>query len=104
MADNKIRVYQNNNKTVICTVSGLDITGYTPYLTAKKNNAAGPYANYGGAGGGGGGGTVIVYYRSTTGSGIGTLQADGGAAGSNSGGGGTAASAGSSGLTMSCQI
>lgn len=40
MADNKIRVYQNNNKTVICTVSGLDITGYTPYLTAKKNNAA----------------------------------------------------------------
>ena len=40
MADNKIRVYQNNNKTVICTVSNLDITGYTPYLTAKKNNAA----------------------------------------------------------------
>jgi len=71
---------------------------------AGGDAVTGPYANYGGAGGGGGGGTVIVYYRSTTGSGIGTLQADGGAAGSNSGGGGTAASAGSSGLTMSCQI
>lgn len=64
----------------------------------------GPYGNYGGAGGGGGGGTVIVYYRSTTGSGVGTLEANGGAAGSNSGGSGIPATAGTSGLTMSCQI
>jgi len=36
MADNKIRVYQNNNKTVICTVSGLDITGYTPPTSSRN--------------------------------------------------------------------
>lgn len=64
----------------------------------------GPYNNYGGAGGGGGGGTVIVYYRQTTGSGVGTLSAAGGAAGSNNGGSGIGANAGTTGLTMSCQI
>jgi len=64
----------------------------------------GPYNNFGGAGGGGGGGTVIVYYRFTIGSGVGTLQANGGAAGSNNGGYGSPAVAGTSGLTMSCQI
>lgn len=37
MANNKIEVYQNNDKDITCTVSGLSITGYTPYLTIKRN-------------------------------------------------------------------
>lgn len=34
---NLIEIYQNNTKTITCIVSGIDITGYTPYLTVKKN-------------------------------------------------------------------
>lgn len=36
MGANKIEIYQNNNKTINCVVSGLAITGYTPYLSVKK--------------------------------------------------------------------
>lgn len=39
MADNRIEVYQNNTKTINCTVSGLSLTGYTPNLTVKKNKS-----------------------------------------------------------------
>ena len=34
---NKIEVYQNNTKSITCTVSGFDVTGYTPYFTVKRN-------------------------------------------------------------------
>jgi len=34
---NNIEVYQNNSKTISCVVSGLSLTGYTPYLTVKKS-------------------------------------------------------------------
>ena len=37
---NKIEIYQNNNKTISCVVSGLDVTGYTPYFTAKENTTS----------------------------------------------------------------
>jgi len=33
---NTIEIFQNNTKTINCIVSGLAITGYTPYLTVKK--------------------------------------------------------------------
>jgi len=33
---NKIEVYQKNNKTITCTVTGLDITGYAAYLSVKS--------------------------------------------------------------------
>ena len=38
MANNLIEIYQQNSTTITCDVSGLaDLTGYTPYLTAKTN-------------------------------------------------------------------
>jgi hypothetical protein len=37
MGINKIEAYQNNTKPFWVTVSGLDVTGYTPYFTAKKS-------------------------------------------------------------------
>ena len=36
MADNRIEIYQKNCNTITLTVSGFDITGYTPYFTVKK--------------------------------------------------------------------
>src|SRR5574343_205507 len=35
---NKIEIYQRNTKTLTCLVSGLSITGYTPYLTVKRTS------------------------------------------------------------------
>lgn len=37
MTTNKIEIYQNNTKTINCIVTGLSLTGYTPYLTVKKS-------------------------------------------------------------------
>lgn len=34
--NNKIEVYPQNTKTIICSVTGMSMTGYTPYLTIKK--------------------------------------------------------------------
>ena len=39
MGINKIEVYQNNTKSFWVTVSGMDVTGYTPYFTAKRSIA-----------------------------------------------------------------
>ena len=39
MGINKIEVYQNNTKPFWVTVSELDVTGYTPYFTAKRSIA-----------------------------------------------------------------
>ena len=39
MGINNIEVYQNNTKSFWVTVSGLDVTGYTPYFTAKRSIA-----------------------------------------------------------------
>lgn len=39
MGINKIEVYQNNTKPFWVNVSGIDVSGYTPYFTAKKNIA-----------------------------------------------------------------
>lgn len=39
---NKIEIYQNNTKIINCAISGLNITGYTPYLTVKKNTSSSP--------------------------------------------------------------
>lgn len=36
---NRIEVYQNNTKNIACVVIGIaDVSGYTPYLTVKKND------------------------------------------------------------------
>jgi hypothetical protein len=32
-----IKIYYRNTDTITYTVSGFDVTGYTPYLTVKKN-------------------------------------------------------------------
>jgi len=37
MANNRLEVFQHNTKSFRVTVSGLDVTGYTPYFTAKRN-------------------------------------------------------------------
>jgi len=39
MGINKVEVYQNNTKPFWVTVSELDVTGYTPYFTAKRSIA-----------------------------------------------------------------
>jgi len=39
MGINKIEAYQNNTKSFWVTVSGLDVTGYNSYFTAKRNIA-----------------------------------------------------------------
>lgn len=36
---NLIEVYQNNTKTISCVISGLSLTGYTPYLTVKSSSS-----------------------------------------------------------------
>jgi len=35
-SSNSIEVYQNNTKSLTCIVYGLDVTGFTPYLTVKN--------------------------------------------------------------------
>ncbi len=32
----RIEIYPQNNKIVNCVISGIDATGFTPYLTVKK--------------------------------------------------------------------
>lgn len=34
---NKIEIFQNNTITVTCNVSGVNVTGFTPIFTVKKN-------------------------------------------------------------------
>jgi hypothetical protein len=34
---NKIEIYQNNTLTISCNVLGVNVTGFTPIFTVKKN-------------------------------------------------------------------
>jgi hypothetical protein len=34
---NKIEIFQNNTLTVTCSVLGVNVTGFTPIFTVKKN-------------------------------------------------------------------
>lgn len=36
IVNNKIEVYPKNTTAISCSVSGLSMTGYTPYMTVKK--------------------------------------------------------------------